>query len=140
MRVLFTSMLAVKDADFVVRLDAYKLSRRAKMKETEVIEGLRILSSPDTKRITPQPYDGRRIKEVADGWFILNGEKYRQMISEEMKKARNRKSQAAWRERQKGKPLPGSLEYEKAHGDGASEEQLSEIVTKHLPQTGGSDV
>jgi hypothetical protein len=46
-----------------------------------------------------QKYDGRRIKGVEDGWLILNGEKYRQMVSDEMRKSRLRKAQDKYRKK-----------------------------------------
>jgi isocitrate dehydrogenase kinase/phosphatase len=35
--------------------------------------------------------------------LILNGEKYRRMVALEMKRARDRKAQAKWREKQKAR-------------------------------------
>jgi hypothetical protein len=104
-------MMAIKDADHICRFSAYQIGRKARKTEAETLEALRVLSNPDTKRLEPQDYDGRRIEKVEDGWLILNGQKYRDKVSEEMRKARNRKAQANWRERQKRKsqPLPGEL-------------------------------
>lgn len=84
-RILFTSMLAVKDRNFIVYGDSFKLSDIAKITEEEAIDGLRVLSSPDTKRIAPQEYEGRRIRAVEGGWLILNAQKYRDMVRREYK-------------------------------------------------------
>lgn len=100
---VFMTMLAVKDADHIVRLSAYQIARKSRKTEQEVLEALRILSSPDSKRLEPQEHEGRRIKLVEEGWLLLNGEKYKQKIQEEMKRARNRRAQRAYRERKKGK-------------------------------------
>lgn len=64
------------------------------MPETDVIEGLKILKAPDTRRKGPQPFEGRRIEELPDGsgWFIINAEKYRDLIG----KDKNKKSKAEW--------------------------------------------
>lgn len=78
---VFVTMLALKDHDHIVRLDSYKLAKKAHKTEQEVVEALKVLSSPDTRRIAPQEFDGRRIEKVLDGWLILNGEKYKQMMS-----------------------------------------------------------
>jgi hypothetical protein len=96
-RVLFTSMLALKDRDFIVRpLDTFKLKTRAHMEEQEVIDGLAILMAPDKRRIGPQEFDGRRIEEVAGvGWKILNGPKYRDMV-QAMKAESIRESKRLW--------------------------------------------
>ncbi|MGV1047705.1 MAG: hypothetical protein ACOYD4_04150 [Solirubrobacterales bacterium] len=135
---VFMTMLALKDADHVVRLNAYQLGRRARKTEGEVLDALRVLASPDTRRIEPQPYEGRRIQAVEDGWLVLNGAKYRAMVSEEMRKARNRRSQAAYRERKKavpGQPLPGEERYLKAEREGAGQERLDQITTESLPES-----
>lgn len=100
---VFITMLALKDSDDVCRLNAYQLAMRSHKTETEVLEALKILSSPDTLRVEPQPFEGRRIKMVEDGWKILNGEKYREMVRDEMKKARWRRAKAAQRRKQQEK-------------------------------------
>jgi len=90
-RILFTTMLAKKDSDHVVRATAYNLHRWANITQEEVLEGLRILSSPDKKRLDPQEHDGRRIEKVEGGWLVLNGAKYEAMmrkIAEQARKAR----------------------------------------------------
>ena len=69
------------------------LSRKS---EVEVLDALKILSSPDTKRVSPQPHDGRRIQAVENGWLILNGEFYRAMVRKEMKRQRNMRAQQAY--------------------------------------------
>jgi hypothetical protein len=91
---IFVTMLALKDSDDVCRVNAYQLGRRSHKTETEVLEALRILSSPDSRRLEEQPHDGRRIMATDDGWMILNGEKYREMMQDEMRKARWRRAQA----------------------------------------------
>lgn len=125
---VFWTMMAIKDADHVVRFSAYQIGRKARKTEHETLEALRVLSEPDTKRLEPQEYDGRRIEKVEDGWLILNGQKYRDKVSDEMKKARNRKAQAAWRLRQKSTPLPGESAAVKAEasGDQAGADRITE--------------
>lgn len=98
-RVLFTTMLALKDRDSVVRFTPFALSKRANMTEQEVIEALSVLSSPDTRRIEPQPFEGRRIEKVDDGYLILNGEKYREMVQKEWRKV----YQANWQSKKRAK-------------------------------------
>lgn len=100
---VWITMLALKDSDDVCRCNAYQLARRARKTESEVLEALKILSSPDARRIEPQENDGRRIMAVEDGWFILNGAKYREMVQDEMKKARWRRAQAQKRKKERDK-------------------------------------
>ena len=105
-RIVFVTMLALKDSDHVVRCSAFQLGQRAKKTEKEVIAALKVLAAPDRKRLEPQPHDGRRVKRVEDGWLMLNGEEYRKKVSEEMRKARIRRAQTTFRHKHK-KPEPG---------------------------------
>ena len=134
---VFLTMLATKDSDQVYRGDAYKLARQSRKKEVEVLQALKVLASPDVKKLTPQPNEGRRIEAVEDGWLILNGDKYRDKVREEMKKARNRRAQAAYRERQKlkhGEPLPGEMRHEEAMKRG-DEAGAQAAIDEHLPES-----
>jgi hypothetical protein len=98
---VFLTMMALKDEDHIVRLTAYQLGERAKKSEVEVLDALKILSSPDTKRVELQEFEGRRIQAVEEGWLILNGQKYRDMVQLEMIRRKNRRASAAFRARQK---------------------------------------
>lgn len=115
---VFMTMLATKDADHVCRLDAYKVGRKCNLDELVVLDIFKLLASPDKRRKVPQEFEGRRIRAVEDGWLILNGAKYREMVSEEMRKSRLRKAQAAFRERHKGKPLSGETTHLKLVQEG----------------------
>lgn len=118
---VFMTLLARKDADHVCRLTAYKIHKLCNIDELEVLDILKVLASPDKRRKEQQEFEGRRIKAVEDGWLILNGEKYRRMISDEMRKARLRRAQANFRAKHKdgirsgkGKgKLPGEAMFEK---------------------------
>lgn len=113
---VFVTMLAIKDADHVVRKTLYQIARACRKTEAEVMRCLEVLSSPDRKRLEPQPHEGRRISKVEDGWLILNGQAYENL----MRKVSRQVYQARWaRERRnanagKGKPLPGERAYEEA--------------------------
>ncbi len=85
---IFLTMLAKKDGDHVVRGSAYNIACWAKKTEKEVLAALKILSSPDRKRIEKQPYEGRRIQKVPDGWLMLNGEVYKKMAQQVAERAR----------------------------------------------------
>jgi len=98
---VFVTMLAAKDSDHICRLDAYRIHKKCHIDEVKVLDILKLLASPDTRRVSPQEYEGRRIRAVEDGWLILNGSKYRDMVSAEMRKARLRRAQATFREKKK---------------------------------------
>ncbi len=102
-RVLFTTMMALKDRDHVVRFSSFGLSRRANMSEELVLDGLRVLLSPDTKRSEPQEHEGRRIEKVEGGWKVLNGEVYRQMMQLEWRREYQRVKQAEYRSKDPSK-------------------------------------
>ena len=96
-RLLFITMLALKDADNIVRYDGYLLGKKAHVTPEECLEAMGVLSSPDTKRqafecLEKQEFDGRRIEKVDGGWLILNGPKYRSMIQ----KMKNRGYKTEW--------------------------------------------
>lgn len=118
---VFVTMLAAKDSDHICRLDAYKIGKKCHIDEIQVLDILKVLASPDTRRKSKQEFDGRRIKAVEDGWLILNGEKYRKMVSEEQRKARLRRAQSAFRARQKSTPLTGEAPAVKALESGDTE-------------------
>lgn len=113
-------MLALKESDHVVRLTAYQLHRRANITEKEVIDGLKVLSSPDKRRMEPQPFDGRRIKKVEDGWLILNGQKYEDLMRLLSRRAYNARKQAEYREKAKQfrPPMPKKASEQQAIKNG----------------------
>lgn len=85
---VFLTLLAKKDADHVVRASAYQIGFWSRKTEKEVLEALKVLSSPDKRRLEPQPEEGRRIKKVTDGWLVVNGQKYKEMAQEVATRAR----------------------------------------------------
>jgi hypothetical protein len=91
-RILFTTMLAKKDSDHVVRATPYNLHLWANITQEECLEGLKILESPDKKRLDWQEHDGRRIEKVEGGWLVLNGHKY----EEEMRRVAEQARKAKW--------------------------------------------
>lgn len=107
-RVLWMTMLALKDRDHVVRCNEYALHKRGSMPMEDVEAGLRVLESPD-KRRPDQEYGGRRIQRVEDGWLILNGEVYQGA----MRVAAERARKAAWaRKNRKTRNCPTLAERE----------------------------
>lgn len=123
-RVLWLTMLAVKDRDYVVRKTAFALSRLGNMSEQEVLDGLKILSEPDTRRLEPQPNEGRRIEKVEDGWRILNGERYQAEMSKIFRRARNAEAMRRRRERERG--LVGKTAEDIAHLNASRREDFNE--------------
>jgi hypothetical protein len=120
---VFLTMLAKKDRDNVVRGNAYNIAQWAKKTEKEALEALKILSSPDKRRLEPQPHEGRRVERVEEGWLILNGKYYQEQMSVINRRAQKAASEK--RRREKKKQAGTSPEYDErerrfvqAHGDG----------------------
>jgi len=143
---VFMTMIATKNSDHVCELDAYKIARKCNfmlpdgsVDELKVLDILKVLASPDTRRKVKQEFDGRRIRAVEGGWFVLNGEKYRRMVQTEMKKARWRKAQAAARERKSRLKNPGdckeSFAQLAAAGQKYGAEHPNDERTYELPQS-----
>src|SRR5277367_6343465 len=127
-------MIAKKDADHVVRGTAFNISGWAKKTEKETLDALQILASPDTKRLEPQPNEGRRIERVEDGWLILNGQYYENL----MRKANRREYKTGWQRDKRSKekattvlpksnPLPGETAAIKGYQNGTRDEHFETI-------------
>lgn len=119
---VFLTMLAKKDGDNVVRGTAFNIAQWAKKTEQEVLKALKILSSPDTRRLEPQPFEGRRIEKVAEGWLLLNGEFYQNLMREINRRSYKARKQSEYRRRKKGMPLPGEKAAVKALENGDPDE------------------
>jgi hypothetical protein len=126
---VFMTLLATKDSDHVCRMDAYRIAKKCYLDELQVLDILKVLASPDKRRKVKQEHGGRRIKAVEDGWLILNGEKYREMVKTEMRKARVRRAQAAFRNRQQAKKngAPTMAEVEAHEGVVGAVKVLDEV-------------
>ncbi len=118
---VFLTLLALKDADQVVRYNAFAIGRRCWPREdraeAKVLEALKVLSQPDKTRLEKQPYDGRRIEKVEDGWLLLNGQFYEDMMRKINRREYQRNKQAEYRAKKKGlpsqMPLAGEMAFEK---------------------------
>ena len=125
------TMLAIKDRDHVVRRNAYALRKLANITDEEIMIALEVLKCPDTRRGEHQEFEGRRIKEVKEGWLILNGDKYRDLLITAKKREQKRVAEQIRRSKKaqeldnlrsmNGKPLAGERAYVKAVEEGDEE-------------------
>jgi hypothetical protein len=99
-RIVWITMLAMKDQDGIVRAARVSLAHRARVSESECEKALKVLSAPDPQSMT-KDNEGRRIKEVPGGWIILNHELYR--FSTEAKREFWRQQKADQRESKKAR-------------------------------------
>ncbi len=123
-RLVWVTMLLMKDADGVVRSGVPGIAHRAVVSVEECRKAIKQLSEPDPDTMT-QANQGRRIKKVEAGWLILNHEKYRTSEDIRAKWRRQKKNQRA---KNSGLPLGGESTFEKRMGDGAPEEELDKLT------------
>ena len=102
----FVTLLAIKDSDHIARINAFGLGRKCwptepDKAEARAIEALRVLSSPDRRRIEPQPFDGRHIEKVEDGYKILNGQHYENLAREISRREYKARKEREYREQRK---------------------------------------
>lgn len=79
-RVLWITMLALKDRDHLCRATVPALAKLAAISLEDCEAYLDKFQQPD-KYSRSQEFDGRRIERKDEGWLILNGEKYRHKMS-----------------------------------------------------------
>lgn len=120
---VFVTLLAIKNADHVARITAFALGRKCwpldpENSERRALDALAILAAPDTKRIEKQPYDGRRIERTEDGWRVLNGQAY-----EDMMRSLSRKVYKARWERDKRASKKSDKPY--SHRSKAEQEEMA---------------
>lgn len=121
-KVLWITMLAKKDRDQIVRSTVPGLHRASGLSIEEVEVALELLARPDPYSTTPD-HDGKRILRVADGWFIVTGEKYRDMLSKEDRREYQRVKQAERRARRKGNHDAGEAVYVRNTNNGVSDHE-----------------
>lgn len=97
-RLLWITMLVKKNRQQIVEAAVPGLANAARLSLEETEKSLAELSAPDRYSRTKE-HDGRRIQEVPGGWLILNGEKYRDMLSLEERREYKRKKQKEYRDK-----------------------------------------
>lgn len=75
-RIVWITLLALKDADGFVRGSAGYLAKVAKVPLEAVEQAMNLFTSPDPYSRTPDN-EGRRVEAVENGWNILNHRLYR---------------------------------------------------------------
>ena len=99
-RLVWITMLALKDRHHVVNATVKALSLFARVSESECEKALDKFRSPDPSSRTPD-HEGKRIETVPGGWRILNGEVYSRMLTREERREYNASKQAEHRNRLK---------------------------------------
>jgi hypothetical protein len=112
---VWITMLAMTDADGVVRASVPGLAARAWVTLTECELALEKFKRPD-KYSRSKEHEGRRIAEVDGGWLLLNHTKYRNLMGIEDRREYNRVKQAEYRAKKRAKvgggvPLVGERQF-----------------------------
>jgi len=81
-RLVWITLLAMADAEGLVKASVSGVARRAAVKRLEADKAVAILLSPDKDR-PDQPHDGRRLELIDGGWRVLNYEKYREIRTQQ---------------------------------------------------------
>lgn len=107
-RLLFVTMLALKDVNGIVLATTAGLQRLANLDSfAETAAALKVLESPDQHTDTPQEFEGRRIERIPGGWKILNHLKHRNEIEVNRKEYQRRKQKEYRARLKEAKPAPG---------------------------------
>ncbi len=98
-RILWITMLAMKDRDGVIESSLPGLADMARLSIEDTLDSLKILQAPDEYSGT-QDHEGRRIEQIANNkWFVLNHEKWRQKMNADERREYNRVKQQESRQR-----------------------------------------
>lgn len=101
---VFTNLLAHADMEGRVDIHPRAIAEEVGLTVEEVKKALLVLESPDDESRSPEE-QGRRIVRLDEhrawGWIVVNYVKYRSIRNEDDRREQNRRSQAAWRAKQK---------------------------------------
>ena len=97
-RILWVTMMAMRDREGVVLASLVGLANRAKLTIEECKKSLKVLLSPDPDD-TSKVDGGRRLREVPGGWLLVNHDLYR--FSTEAKREFWKQQKAHQRAKQK---------------------------------------
>lgn len=134
-RLVWITMLAMKDSEGKVFAAAAALAHRARVETEECQKALEIFLAPDPSSTSPND-EGRRLRVIPGGWQIINHEQYR--FSTEAKRQFWRESKRQEREaraaagvgpgkgkakKKVGRPVKSAMEMamERAQADGDEE-------------------
>lgn len=99
-RLVWVTMLAMKNMDGYVHASVVGLADRAKVTVEECRKALKVFLSPDPDD-TSKVEDGRRIREVPGGWQIINNDLYRYSTEEKREFWRQQKAEQRAKEKAK---------------------------------------
>lgn len=86
-KVLWVTMLALKDKNGFVRAVPSALARVSGLTPEEAKAALDVLESPDPESSCKE-HEGRRIQKVDGGWYILSHARYQKLMSDTFTRSR----------------------------------------------------
>lgn len=107
-RVLWITLLALKDKNHNVIASVPFLAKTANISIKDCQMYLKRFQEPDPYSTTKED-EGRRVRPIEGGFFIINGEKYRSMLSKEERKEQVKKAVQRYRLKKKDE-LGGSFD------------------------------
>lgn len=117
-RYLWHCLIILADQDGIVDSTPHAISRKIRLSVEEVVDGLRVLETPDENSRTPD-CDGRRIIRIRNqgyGWRIINKKKYRETHAKFDKAEYQRDYMAEYRKRKAGGELDSHKTNESLQG------------------------
>lgn len=129
-RIVWITLLALKDKNHFVSASIPGLARQANVSQDDCQKALRKLEAPD-KFSRSKEHEGRRIEAVEGGWTVLNGEKYRQRMSQDDRREWMRKYQKERRAKLKKGPTERENRFVAAV-DRGDEDAADRIVSEGL--------
>lgn len=81
-RLVWITLLAMADAEGLVKASVSGVARRAAVTRKEAEAAIKVLLSPDKDR-PDQEHEGRRLELVDGGWSVLNYQKYREIRTQQ---------------------------------------------------------
>jgi len=97
-RWVFLTFILLRDRHHEVRRSSFSISNRAHIPLYETEKAIACLCSPDPNS-RGKDHDGRRLLPIDGGWFVVNGEYYRKLMSDEDKREKDTLRQQKKRER-----------------------------------------
>jgi hypothetical protein len=104
-RICWITLLAMSDRHGVAEGSVPGLADFARLSVADTRRALKRLAAPD-KDSRSQEHQGRRIRAVEGGWFLLNHGKYRAKLNADDRREYDRKRKAEYREKQKSHARP----------------------------------
>lgn len=138
-RIVWITMLAMANKDGEVGASIPGLAHIARVTLAECEQAIQALESPDPHSRT-KAHEGRRIKKIDGGWFILNYEAHRERASIEERRHKDRLRQERKRQRDASRDVtPGNASHEKsqesfAFGDASASASVQEKKKQSIPK------